>query len=142
MSKYDDSKLRAIFAKANGLCHLCGKPIAFSNYGAHGARGGWEVDHSIPRSEGGTDHLNNLYPAHTSCNRSKQACSNRIVRQDHGRTRAPLSAEALKRVKRDDAATGAFAGAIVGARFAGPAGLLIGAIVGAVAAYAVERKSV
>lgn len=142
MRKYDDSKLQAIFAKANGLCHLCGKPIALSNYGAHGARGAWEVDHSIPLSEGGTDHLNNLYPAHTSCNRSKQARSNRIARQDHGRTCAPLSAEALKRVKRGDAITGAFAGAMLGARFGGPAGLLIGAMVGAVAAYAVERKSV
>lgn len=70
--KYDDDPLRAIYAKTDGRCHICWKSIALSNYGTHGKRGSWEADHSVPLSEGGTDHLNNLFPAHTSCNRSKQ----------------------------------------------------------------------
>ncbi|MEX2477692.1 MAG: HNH endonuclease signature motif containing protein [Gracilimonas sp.] len=32
---------------------------------------GWEIDHSKPKSKGGTDHLNNLRPLQTSANRSK-----------------------------------------------------------------------
>jgi len=129
--KYDDETLRTIYAKTNGLCHLCWKSIAFSNYGAHGRRGGWEVDHSIALSEGGTDHLNNLFPAHTSCNRSKQALSSRSARSANGRSRAPLSAEAARRAKIGSALSGAFAGGMLGARLGGPAGFWIGAIAGA-----------
>lgn len=142
MSTFDEDRLRAIFARANGNCHLCGKALAFSNYGMHGARGGWEVDHSRPVANGGTDHLNNLYPAHTSCNRSKQAGSNLSVRRNNGRTRAPLSAAAINRERWKDAGTGAIAGALVGARFGGPPGLLIGAFLGAVTAYSVDPKRV
>lgn len=40
------------------------------SYGIHSAMG-WEIDHSIPRSKGGTDHLNNLQPMNVSANRSK-----------------------------------------------------------------------
>ena len=32
---------------------------------------GWEIDHSKPKSKGGTDHLNNLQPLKTSANRRK-----------------------------------------------------------------------
>ena len=32
---------------------------------------GWEIDHSKPQSEGGTDHLNNLRPLNTSANRGR-----------------------------------------------------------------------
>jgi 5-methylcytosine-specific restriction endonuclease McrA len=32
---------------------------------------GWEIDHSIPQSKGGTDHLNNLQPLNTTANRQK-----------------------------------------------------------------------
>ena len=31
----------------------------------------WEVDHSKPKSKGGTDHLNNLQAMNPSANRSK-----------------------------------------------------------------------
>ncbi|MGH2397006.1 MAG: HNH endonuclease [bacterium] len=74
MKRYDEGTLRAVFAKTNGRCHLCWRQIAFSNYAIHEARGGWEVDHSVPVSEGGTDHLNNLLPAHTSWGRIKFFC--------------------------------------------------------------------
>ncbi|MCR9171089.1 MAG: HNH endonuclease [bacterium] len=32
---------------------------------------GWEIDHSRPRKEGGTNHLNNLRPLNTSLNRGR-----------------------------------------------------------------------
>ena len=32
---------------------------------------GWEVDHSKPKSKGGTDHLNNLQPMQSHENRRK-----------------------------------------------------------------------
>lgn len=140
MNRYDESTLRAVFAKTDGRCHLCGTSIAFSNYAAHGARGAWEVDHSVPVAEGGTDHVNNLLPAHTTCNRSKQARSSRSARKHNGRTRAPLSAAAIERERVRNAATGALAGAFLGARFGGPVGFWIGAIAGAITAYAMDPE--
>ncbi len=139
MNGYDDETRRAVFARSNGLCHLCWKPFAFSNYGAHGARGAWEIDHSRPRSQGGTDHLNNLYAAHTACNRAKQARSSASVRRANGQARPPMSAAAMKELKSGDAWTGALSGGLIGARFAGFPGLLIGAAIGPIGAYAVNR---
>lgn len=133
--KYDEDTLRAVYAKTNGRCHICSASMAFSNYGAHGKRGSWEVDHSIPLSEGGTDHLNNLFAGHTSCNRSKQARSSRAARATYGRSRAPLSTEALRRARFDSALSGALAGGLLGARIGGPAGLWIGVIAGAIIGF-------
>ena len=141
MSKFDEGTLRAVFAKTDGRCHLCGAPIAWSNYAAHGTRGAWEIDHSVPVADGGTDHLNNLLPAHTSCNRSKQRRSSRAARITNGRTRAPLSPAAIERERLGNAATGAFAGGLIGARFGGPVGFWIGVIVGGVTAYAVDPEA-
>jgi hypothetical protein len=139
MNGYDESKRRAVFGKTNGHCHICHGPLAYSNYGNHGTRGAWEIDHSIPRARGGTDHLNNLYPAHTSCNRCKQHRSNAGVRREYGQTRAPLSAAAMEELKAGDALTGALSIGLLGARFFGPAGFLVGAVVGAIGAFAVDR---
>jgi HNH endonuclease len=44
-----------------------------------------EVEHLIPWSLGGTDHLNNLYPACIPCNRGKGTTSTRTVRAWNGR---------------------------------------------------------
>jgi len=139
MNGYDETKRQAVFDKTNGHCHLCHGRLAYSNYGNHGARGAWEIDHSVPRAQGGTDHLNNLFPAHTSCNRYKQDRANAAIRREHGRTRAPLSAAAMEELKAGDAWTGAISGGLLGARFFGPPGLLIGAAIGAISAYAVDR---
>lgn len=139
--KYDEDTRRAIYAKTDGRCHICGKSVAFSNYNAHGERGAWEVDHSIPVAEGGTDHLNNLFPAHTSCNRGKQVTSSRAARRDHGKTRAPLSSVAIERAKLGNAVSGAFTAGMLGARIAGPAGFWAGAILGAVIAYEADPET-
>lgn len=44
-------------------CHICG----------HLIKGKFDLDHVIPQARGGTNRLQNLAPAHASCNRSKQA---------------------------------------------------------------------
>ena len=69
--RFDREDLEDIFGKTNGYCRYCEKQLAWSNYGRVGERGAWEVDHSIPISRGGTDHLNNLWPACVSCNTEK-----------------------------------------------------------------------
>ena len=56
------ARLRAATLDAYGtVCHLCGRPGADS------------ADHLIPRSLGGLDTLDNLRPAHLSCNQSRGA---------------------------------------------------------------------
>jgi len=140
MSMFDEATRRAVFEKSSGRCHLCGTPIAYTNYGNHGARGAWEIDHSRPRAQGGTDHGNNLYAAHTDCNRSKQARSSASVRRENGLQRPPMSPAAMRKLKEGDAWTGALAGGMLGARFFGSPGLLIGAVIGAIGAHAVPRE--
>jgi hypothetical protein len=58
-------RLNDIYDRTTGRCHLCGKRLAFHNYGCHGTRGAWHIEHSVPRANGGTDHVNNLYPGCT-----------------------------------------------------------------------------
>lgn len=85
---YNQEDLREIYRKTDGRCHLCWKGLRFSSYGQDG---GWEVEHSNPRSNGGTDRFHNLFPAHIRCNRQKGTITTRTVRAWHGQTRAPLS---------------------------------------------------
>jgi len=89
---YDEKRRDAIFERTDGRCHICRKQLARKNYGTAGRRGAWEVDHSKPRAKGGSDRLNNLYPACISCNRSKQASATRTARSKKGYRAAPLSA--------------------------------------------------
>lgn len=98
---YTRAELKAIYDRTGGYCHLCHGKMYFSNYGLPDARGGWEVDHSRPRASGGTDHGNNLYGAHISCNRDKGALSSRAARARHGTTRAPKSREQRQDEKRE-----------------------------------------
>ena len=66
--KFD--RLDRVFSRTDGHCHICCKRLCFGNHGAIGKQGAWEIEHSRPRSRGGTDHLNNLYAACISCNRA------------------------------------------------------------------------
>lgn len=47
-----------------------GNELFYHSYGKMSEKG-WEIDHSKPVSEGGTDHLNNLQPMKTIENRKK-----------------------------------------------------------------------
>lgn len=68
---FDVATINAVYDKTNGHCYYCGKRLAFKNYGQLGNHGAWEIDHSKPKSKGGTDYLRNLVPACTFCNRDK-----------------------------------------------------------------------
>ena len=132
---FSEEKLERIFDKTSGYCHLCCCKLAFCNYGVRGARGAWHVEHSVPKARGGTNHVNNLYPAHIDCNESKGTDCTRRTRAIHGRTRAPYSV-AKRKQKRTENAIGKaiLAGAAGGAMF-GPVGVVAGALLGAVSGY-------
>ena len=90
---FNDEALSRIFDRTDGRCHICGKTLCFQNYGASGRRGAWEVEHSMPRARGGTDHANNLFAACIPCNRAKGTVTTRTARRWNDRTAAPFSRE-------------------------------------------------
>ncbi|WP_437759467.1 HNH endonuclease [Sorangium sp. So ce1389] len=92
---YDIEKLLRIFSRTSDRCHLCGDALTFSHYGHIKHRGGWEVDHDVPRALGGGDHEENLLPAHVSCNRSKQALPSDLVRSIYGLSQRPMSGDEM-----------------------------------------------
>jgi len=111
--KRDDRTLRLIYERTDGRCHICRKHLSFCNYGKLGARGSWEIEHSIPRSHGGTDHRNNLYAACISCNRSKGNGSTKTARAANGYKCAPPS----RRQKEKNATAGASVGLLAALAF-------------------------
>lgn len=129
--KYTKAQLRQIYRKTNGRCHLTGKRIVFKHYGLAGNRGAWEVDHSRPRSFGGADHGNNLYPSCLIANRSKGNQSTVSFRRRHGLSKAPLSHAKIAKIKEERAVAGFVSGALIGLRV-GPLGALIGGVIGAI----------
>lgn len=100
MPKYD---INAVYDRTNGCCHLCGRKLAFRNYGKLNTRGSWEVDHSVARARGGTNRANNQYAACTHCNRSKRHGTTRSARAKNGRTAAPLSRQRREAKQKENA---------------------------------------
>ncbi len=131
------TRLRTIYRRTDGFCHLCHTKLALKNYARHGARGAWEIEHSRPRASGGTDHGNNLFAACIACNRSKGKGSTRSARRKHGHTRAPYGRVKKARVRSKSAICGGALGA-VGGSLLSPAAVIIGAIFGALAGH--EKK--
>ena len=130
--KWTEEQRRCIYDRTQGKCHICGKKLAFINFGQHGRRGCWSVEHSRPRVKGGTDHGNNLYAACISCNSSKGSKSTRSARAKNGRTRAPLSRKSEANVRSKNMIKGAVAGVLAGNVVAGKKGAIIGGILGGV----------
>lgn len=136
---FDEKRKNSIFARTDGQCHICRKKLARKNYGQSGTRGAWEVEHSNAKVNGGTDRLNNLYPACISCNRSKGKQSTRIARGQHGNRAAPYSADQKKTNAFGWGAGGALAGHILLSPL-GPAGIFLGCIIGAVVGESIEPE--
>lgn len=59
---HDPSVRKHVLTKADGRCHLCGTRLSLNSM---------EMEHSRPKSLGGTNHMNNLMPSCRSCNREK-----------------------------------------------------------------------
>ena len=60
--KFTEYEKMSIYARYNGKCAICGKPVMFSKM---------TVDHIKPISQGGTNDFGNLQLACHSCNRLK-----------------------------------------------------------------------
>ncbi len=75
--RWDEETLNHVYDKTSGYGRYRGKKLAWCNHGDYGARVAWQVEHSIPLSRGGTDHLNNLFPACITCNQEKGTMTGR-----------------------------------------------------------------
>jgi 5-methylcytosine-specific restriction endonuclease McrA len=128
----DIDDLRKTYNRTNGKCHICWKKLSFKNYGKIDEKGAWEIEHSHPRSRGGSDHLNNLYASCISCNRSKGTHTTQTARSWHNHTKAPLSKTQREKAKCSNALWGAIILGVVGVALSGPLGLVrgVGALVG------------
>jgi 5-methylcytosine-specific restriction endonuclease McrA len=62
--------LQAILDRDGMICHLCGNPIdpLLPGNDAYGLT----YDHVIPLSKGGAHSMENIHPAHNSCNARKR----------------------------------------------------------------------
>lgn len=69
-------KRQQVWDKTNGRCWYCGTGLVVSPEGAAGKAGtigNWfALDHAVPRSQGGSNDVNNLLPCCWSCNSSKR----------------------------------------------------------------------
>lgn len=57
-----------LIRKYGGLCHLCGEPVEMGDPTSPKYA---TIDHVVPLSKGGRDHMDNLALAHQRCNRKK-----------------------------------------------------------------------
>ncbi len=138
---FSETKRRQIYQRTDGKCHLCHKKLAFKNYGVFDARGAWEIEHSKAQANGGTHHLNNLYAACISCNRSKGAGSTQSARSRNGVSRAPYSKAKKERITRKNALIGTLAGMAVGTVFGTPAAILLCGTAGGLIGNNVDPES-
>lgn len=70
---YKESEVLGLYGS---ICHICLNPIdllAPRQSGVEGWEYGLHIDHVIPLSKGGPDTLENVRPAHGSCNVKKHA---------------------------------------------------------------------
>lgn len=100
----------------------------------------WEIEHSVPRSKGGTDHGNNLFGAHITCNREKSNYTTQTARRWHGISRAPLSRKKMQQARASNTAGGALIGGLVGLAGGGPIGAVLGALGGAAIGNSIKPK--
>lgn len=124
-------RLRKIYRRTDGYCHLCHAKLSFTNYGKNGLKGAWHIEHSKARCNGGTDHLNNLYAACISCNIEKADLRTNTIRKRNGLSRAPYSRARKAAIKKENRTGGVVIGASLGMALGGPVGGFIGGLLGA-----------
>lgn len=134
---YDKITLRKIYDRTTGYCHICKKKLSFKNYKKIDKKSPWEVEHSRPRSKGGSHHLNNLYASCISCNRKKGTFTSRTARSWNNRRKAPLSKVKRKEAKYTNAMLGGIAGLRIGL-YVNPLVGLVGAAIGGKIGYDVD----
>ena len=134
---YDKITLRKIYDRTTGYCHICKKKLSYKNYSRIGEKGAWEVEHSRPRSKGGSNHINNLYASCISCNRKKGNYTSQTARSWYDRKKAPLSKVKRKEVKYTNAIFGGIAGLIIGL-YVNPFFALVGTAIGGKIGYDVD----
>ena len=127
--RYSDEKLSRIYDKTNGYCHLCHRKLSYSNYGKHGKKGCWHVEHSIAKYNGGNDHVSNLFAACVPCNLEKGTLHTKTLRRRNSVSRAPYSKNKRERIKEENTFGGMITGGLVGACL-GPIGMIGGALLG------------
>jgi hypothetical protein len=128
----EKERLRKIFRKTDGFCHICHRKLIFANRGILGANGAWHIEHSKAKAYGGSDHLNNLFPACISCNIEKGTLNTKTIRLRYGVSRAPLSRNKKASVKGENTVGGAVVGGGIGLALGGPLGGIIGGMVGGI----------
>lgn len=62
MSEIFKCKRKRVFDKTNGYCYYCGCKLDYATF---------EVDHFIPKADGGTNDIDNLVPSCCDCNSIK-----------------------------------------------------------------------
>src|SRR5438552_2951715 len=97
-----NERLRAIYIKTDGCCHLCHRKLSFTNYGKRNMKGAWHIEHSIPKANGGTNHLNNLFASCICCNHEKGTRHTQTIRKINGVTRAPYSKIKKERIRQEN----------------------------------------
>jgi len=121
--------LNRIYDKTDGCCHLCHRKLSFVNYGKKTQKGAWQIEHSIPKAKGGSNHLNNLFPACIRCNIEKGVRHTNVIRRRNNISRAPYSKKKKELLRDENVMLGMLSGGIVGTRF-GPAGVLLCSLLG------------
>lgn len=133
-------RLKKIFDKTDGACHLCHSKLNFSDYGKGIDKNGWEIEHSNPKAKGGTDHINNLYSACKICNLKKGTKSSCSSRKDNGVKGVPYSRKQKNIAKKENTLGGTILGVVIGLPF-GPLGVLIAGAIGGTIGNQVSPKT-